>query len=145
MKMKVNVLKRISTVAANLGSVYEHAENLYKIINSEFEKSTDKIAKGSKFEKIDHCTFNNDGTLAACFFHFNYKDGKAIRFEIGKNNEIQIGLFGIPLSGYLEDLKKDVEIFEAYTSIIETDGKDFKKVLDDTNKKCVKFIKDLEG
>lgn len=129
--MKVNVLKRISTVAANLGSIYEHAEDLHKIINSEFEKSTDKIAKGSKFEKIDHCAFN--------------KDGKAIRFEIGKNNEIQIGLFGMPLSGHLKDLKKDVEIFEAYTNIIETDGKDFKKVLDDTNKKCITFIKDLEG
>lgn len=142
--MKVKVLKRISTMAANLGSVYEHAKDLYKIINSEFEKSADKIAKSSKFEKIDYCTFNEDGTLAACFFHFNYNSGKAIRIEIGKNNEIQIGLFGIPFSGYLEDLKKDVEIFEAYTNIIKTDGKDFKKVLDDINKKCVKFIKDLE-
>lgn len=143
--MKVNVLKRVSTIAANLGSVYEHVKDLHKIINSEFEKSADKIAKGSKFEKIDHCTFNEDGTLASCFFHFNYKGEKAIRFEVGKNNEIQIVLLGMPFSGYLEDLKKDVVIFEAYTNIIETDGKDFKKVLDDTNKKCVKFIKDLEG
>lgn len=143
--MKVNVLKKVSTVAADLGSVYEHAKNLYEIINSEFEKAADKIAKGSKFEKVDHCVFNKDGTLAACFFYFNYKGGKAIRFEVGKNNEIQIGLFGMPFSGYLEDLKKDVEIFEAYTNTIETDGKDFKKVLDDVNKKCVKFIKDLEG
>ena len=142
--MKVKVLKRISTVAANLGSVYEHAKDLHKIINSEFEKSVDKIAKGSKFEKIDYCTFDDDGTLESCFFHFKYNGGKAIRFEIGKNNKIQIGLFGMSFSGYLEDLKKDVEIFEAYTNIVETDGKDFKKVLDDANKKCVKFIKDLE-
>ena len=70
---------------------------------------------------------------------------KPFVLKLEKNNEIQIGLFGIPLSGYLKDLKKDVEIFEAYTNIVQTDGKDFKKVLDDTNKKCITFIKDLEG
>ena len=47
--MKVKVLKRISTMAANLGSVYEHAKDLYKIINSEFEKSADKIDGDKQF------------------------------------------------------------------------------------------------